>query len=127
MRTITIELPDTISINGAKNAPEALREINTTKWNAEFCLTALIHGISQKIGDTWSVTKGDIDKTTAVHAAMTAGDWSRRAAAGMSDAKFAEKIAKLDITKLLAALTPEQHKAILEAGGDISVVTTKQK
>jgi hypothetical protein len=127
MRTITIELPDVITINGAGKAPESLREVATGNWNPEFCLTALIHGISQKIGDTWSVTKGDVEKTSAVHANMVAGDWSRRATGGISDAKMAEKIAKIDITKLLSMLSPEQHKAILAAGGDISVVTTPQK
>ena len=126
MRTITLELPDSITISGAGKAPDSLREVNTANWNSEFCLTAMIHGISQKIGDTWSVTKGDVEKTTAVHANMVAGDWTRRAASGVSDAKMAEKIAKIDISKLLSMLSPEQHKAILAAGGDISVVTTKQ-
>jgi hypothetical protein len=126
MRTITIELPDVITINGAGKAPDSLREVATANWNPEFCLTALIHGISQKIGDTWSVTKGDVEKTKAVHANMVEGDWSRRAAGGISDAKMAEKIAKIDVAKLLSMLSPEQHAAILKAGGDISVITTKQ-
>lgn len=126
MREVIVTLPDVITINGANKAPDTLREVSTANWNPEFCLTALIHGISQKIGDTWSVTKGDVEKTTAVHANMVAGDWSRRAAGGISDAKMAEKIAKIDIAKLLSMLSPEQHKAILAAGGDISVVTIKQ-
>jgi hypothetical protein len=57
---------------------------------------------------------------------MVEGDWSRRAAGGISDAKMAEKIAKIDVAKLLSMLSPEQHAAILKAGGDISVITTKQ-
>jgi hypothetical protein len=126
MRTITIELPASVIINGATDAPDNLREVNTANWTPEFCVTALIHGISQKIGDTWSVSKKDIDKTTAVHANMVAGDWSRRANSGITEQKLMEKIAKLDIAKLLASLTPEQHAAILAANGDISVVTTKQ-
>lgn len=127
MRTITIEVPDVITINGAGKAPDELRQVATGNWNPEFCLTAMIHGVSQKIGDTWSVTKGDVEKTRAVHANMVAGDWSRRAAGGISEQKLLEKVAKIDISKLLAAMTPEQHAAILAAGGDISVVTIPTK
>jgi hypothetical protein len=126
MRTIQIELPDSIIINGAGDAPDAIREVKTANWGAEFCLTALIHGVSQKIGDTWSVTKKDVTKTQAVHDNLVAGDWARRASNGVTEAKLLERVAKLDIQKLLAALSPEQHAAILAAGGDISVVTTKQ-
>lgn len=127
MRTITIEVPDVITINGAGKAPDELRQVATENWNPEFCLTAMIHGVSQKIGDTWSVTKGDVEKTRAVHANMVAGDWSRRAAGGISEQKLLEKVAKIDISKLLAAMTPEQHAAIFAAGGDISVVTIPTK
>jgi len=125
-REITIILPETITINGATDAPANLREVATDKWSVDFCLTALIHGISQKIGDTWSVSKKDIAKTTAVHENMMNGDWSKRASGGISDAKIAIAIGKLDIKALLAAMTPEQHAAILAAGGDISVVTTSR-
>jgi len=114
MKTITIELPDTITINGAGKAPESLRNVSTANWSAEFCLTAIIHGVSQKIGDTWSVTKGDLDKTQAVHDNMTAGDWSRRASNGVSDAKLQEKISKLDVTKLAGMLTPGQLRELLD-------------
>lgn len=114
MKTVTIELPDSITINGAGKAPESLRNVNTTNWTPEFCLTAMIHGVSQKIGDTWSVTKGDVEKTTAVHDNMTAGDWSRRASNGVSDAKLAEKIGKLDVTKLATMLTPGQLRELLD-------------
>lgn len=126
MKTITIELPEVVTINGATDAPDELRQVNTANWSPEFCVTALIHGISQKIGDTWSVTKKDEEKTRAVHQNMVAGDWSRRANSGVSDAKLAEKIAKIDVAKLLSMLSPEQHAAILAAKGDISVVMTKQ-
>jgi hypothetical protein len=125
-REITVTLPDSIVINGAGDAPDEIREISTTNWGEEFCLTAIIHGISQKIGDTWSVSKKDINKTTAVHAAMVAGDWSRRVNSGVTEAKLMEKIGKLDVQKLLAALSPEQMAALVTANGDISVVTTKQ-
>ena len=40
-RIITIELPDSIEISGAKDAPEKFRVVSTAKWDAEFCLTAL--------------------------------------------------------------------------------------
>lgn len=126
MRTVQIELPDSIIINGAGDAPLTIREVSTANWGEEFCLTALVHGVSQKIGDTWSVSKKNVAKTQAVHDNMEAGDWARRASNGVTEAKLLERVAKLDIQKLLAALSPEQHAAILAAGGDISVVTTKQ-
>lgn len=127
MRTIQIELPDSIEINGAGKAPESLRTVKTENWTPEFCLTALVHGISQKIGDTWSVTKGDVGKTKAVHANMEAGDWSRRTSSGITEQKLLERVAKLDVQKLLAALSSEQMAALVAANGDLSVVTTKQQ
>jgi hypothetical protein len=126
MRVITIELPESIIINGATDAPDNLREVKTENWTPEFCLTAMGHGVSQKIGDTWSVSKKDVEKTAAVHANMVAGDWSRRANSGVTEAKLMEKIGKLDVQKLLAALSPEQMAALVAANGDLSVVTTKQ-
>jgi hypothetical protein len=126
MRTITIELPDEITINGAGKAPESLRHVKTENWTPEFCLTALCHGISQKIGDTWSVTKGDVEKTRAVRDNMEAGDWARRASSGVSEQKLLERVGKIDVQKLLAALSPEQMAALVAANGDLSVVTTKQ-
>ena len=126
MRTVTIELPDSILINGAGDAPYTIREVSTANWGAEFCLTALVHGVSQKIGDTWSVTKKDITKTQAVHDNLAAGDWARRASSGVSEQKLLERVAKLDVQKLLAALSTEQMAALVAANGDLSVVTTKQ-
>jgi hypothetical protein len=125
-REIIITLPDSIVINGASDAPDEIREISTASWGEEFCLTAMIHGVSQKIGDTWSVSKKDLEKTKAVHANMVAGDWSRRVSSGVTEAKLMEKIGKLDVKKLLAALTPEQMAALVAANGDLSVITTKQ-
>jgi len=125
-REIIITLPDSIVINGASDAPDEIREVSTASWGEEFCLTALIHGISQKIGDTWSVSKKDLEKTKAVHANMSCGDWSRRVSGGVTEAKLMEKIGKLDVKKLLAALSPEQMAALVAANGDLSVITTKQ-
>ena len=114
MKTITIELPNSITINGAGKAPETLRSVLTKNWTPEFCLTAMIHGISQKIGDTWSVTKGDFNKTQAVVDNINAGEWARRATSGVSDAKLQEKISKLDVTKLAGMLTPGQLRELLD-------------
>lgn len=108
MRKIEIELPDVITINGASDAPEKLRSVNTIKWNAEFCITALIHGISQKLGDTWSVSKKDEEKLKKAHEALTAGDWATKARTGASAAKFDAAIAALNVQQLAAKLTREQ-------------------
>lgn len=90
MRTVTIELPDQITINGAKDAPEALRTFSTEKWGPEFALTALVHGVSQKLGDTWSVSKKDEAKTRETHAMIESGDWTSRTPADpMAKAKKA--------------------------------------
>ena len=112
MREITITLPDTIEINGCKDAPETLRVISTAKWDEDFILTALTHGVSQKIGDSWSVGKKDAEKTRKVHEAMVAGDWTQRRATGESTAKFQAKfdaaIAALNVEALAGKLTREQ-------------------
>lgn len=125
MRTVTIELPDKVEIDGASDAPEELRSVPTKNWDEEFCLAALTRGVSQKIGDAWSVSKKDVEKTKKVHELMEQGQFHKRANGTISQAKLAEKISRIDIKSLLAMLTPEQHAAILAAGGDISVVTTK--
>ena len=127
MRTITIELPNEIEIDGATDAPLELRIVPTENWNEEFCIAALIRGVSQKIGDSWSVGKKDVEKTKNVWQNMAEGNFVKRANSGITQVKFAEKVAKIDIKELLAMLTPAQHAAILAAGGDISVVTTKQE
>ena len=112
MRTVTIELPDVITINGATDAPDNLRTLNTANFDADFCMTALVHGISQKIGDTWSVSKKDIDKTQAVHDALVAGEWRTKARTGQTAAKFDAAIQALNIEQLAAKLTPEQLSAL---------------
>ena len=108
MRTITIELPDVVVINGAGDAPDKIRTVNTAKWDADFCLTAMVHGISQKIGDTWSVSKKDLVKTTTVHDSLEAGDWTTKARTGASALKFDAAIQALNIEQLASKLTREQ-------------------
>lgn len=106
-REIVITLPDVVTINGASDAPEKLRTLNTSAWNAEFCLTALIHGISQKLGDTWSVGKKDEEKLKKVHESLVNGDWTTKARTGASAAKFDAAIAALNEQQLFAKLSPE--------------------
>ncbi len=112
MRIIEISLPESIEINGSKDAPEHLRVIKTANWDVDFILTALTHGVSQKIGDVWSVSKKDAEKTGKVHACMEAGDWAQRKATGESTAKFQAKfdaaIAALNVEALVGKLTREQ-------------------
>lgn len=107
-REIIINLPDVLTINGATDAPEALRNVNTAKWDAEFCITALTHGISQKLGDTWSVGKKNEEKLKKVHESLVNGDWSTKARTGASTAKFDAAIAALNTDQLYAKLTKEQ-------------------
>lgn len=108
MRTITIELPDTITINGAKDAPKELRTFSTEKWGAEFVMTALVHGVSQKLGDMWSVSKKDEAKMRETHAMIEAGEWTarapadpvgkaRKAAGGLTDEQKLALIAELQV------------------------------
>lgn len=108
MRIITIELPDVVTINGAGDAPESLRNVNTSNWSAEFCLTALVHGISQKLGDTWSVGKKDEEKLKKAHDSLTAGDWTTKARTGATALKFDAAIAALNARQLYEKLSPEQ-------------------
>lgn len=110
MREITITLPDTITINGAKNAPETLRTVKTDKWEQDFIIAALAHAMSQKIGDPWSNKKNPKrgDAIKAVHAAMENGEWAVRERTGASALKFDEAIKKLNTDQLYAKLTPEQ-------------------
>jgi len=107
MRKIEIELPDSIEIAGAKDAPEKFRTVKTEKWDAEFCLTAIEHGISQKLGDTWSVGKKDVDKMKSAHESLEKGDWAAKTK-GVSSAKFDEAIKKLNVQSLVGKLTREQ-------------------
>ena len=113
-REITITLPDTITINGAKDAPESLRTIKTEKWEQDFILAALAHAMSQKIGDPWSNKKNPKRgyAIKAVHTAMENGEWAVRERTGASTAKFDEAIKKLNTEALLNKLSPEQLSAL---------------
>lgn len=113
-RQITIELPDSITINGAKDAPESLRVIKTDKWENDFIIAALSHAMSQKIGDPWSNKKNPKrgDAVKAVHAAMENGEWAIRERTGATAAKFDEAIKKLNVIALREKLTPEQLSAL---------------
>jgi outer membrane protease len=112
MHIVTIELPDSIEITGAKGAPENLRVVSTVNWGSDFCFAALKRGVSQKIGDTWSVSKKDVTKTAATHKAMEEGDWNQREQTGASAQKFDEAIKKLNIQALAGKLTREQLAAL---------------
>ena len=113
-REITISLPDTITINGAKDAPESLRTIKTEKWENDFIIAALGHAMSQKIGDPWSNKKNPKrgDAVKAVHVAMENGEWAIRERTGASAAKFDEAIKKLNTAALFNKLSPEQLSAL---------------
>lgn len=113
-RKIEIELPDSITINGAKDVPESLRTINTANWENNFIITALTHSMSQKIGDPWSNKKNPKrgDAVRAVHAALEKGEWAVRERTGESAAKFDEAIKKLNVVALAQKLTPEQLSAL---------------
>lgn len=113
-REILVILPDTITINGAKDAPESLRTIKTDKWENDFIIAALAHAMSQKIGDPWSNKKNPKrgDAVKAVHTAMENGDWAIRERTGASAAKFDEAIKKLNTVALFNKLSPEQLSAL---------------
>ena len=109
-RIIEIILPDSITINGAKDAPESLRTIKTEKWEQEFIIAALAHAMSQKIGDPWSNKKNPKrgDAVRAVHKAMEKGEWAIRERTGASAVKFDETIKRLNVVALKEKLTPDQ-------------------
>lgn len=113
-RQITITLPDEITINGAKDAPESLRSVKTEKWENGFIIAALAHAISQKIGDPWSNKKNPKrgDAVKAVHEAMERGEWAIRERTGATAAKFDEGIKKLNAAALFNKLSPEQLSAL---------------
>ena len=113
-REIIITLPDTITINGAKDAPESLRTVKTDKWGQEFVIAALAHAMSQKIGDPWSNKKNPKrgDAVKAVHEAMESGIWAIRERTGATAAKFDEAIQKLNVIALKEKLTPAQLSAL---------------
>lgn len=107
-REITITLPGVITINSAGDAPESLRTVNTANWSAEFCFTALVHGISQKLGDAWSVGKKDEEKLKKVYDSLVAGDWTTKARTGATALKFDAAITALNAQQLFEKLSPEQ-------------------
>lgn len=112
-REIVITLPETITINGAQDAPKHLRKLNTAKWEPEFILTALIHGVSQKLGDTWSVSKKDEEKLKGTHTALEAGDWNQRVT-GSKTAKLTKLIGELK-PEDMQKLSPEAKAALIAA------------
>ena len=113
-REVIITLPDSVTINGAKDAPESLRTIKTDKWENDFIIAALAHAMSQKIGDPWSNKKNPKrgDAVRAVHTAMENGEWAIRERTGASAAKFDEAIKKLNTEALFNKLSPEQLSAL---------------
>lgn len=114
MRSITIELPDVVEINGAKTAPEQYRTVKTDKWENDFIIAALEHAMSQKIGDPWSNSKNPKreERVKAVHESLEAGDWAQRRNTGETakkfEAKFDAAIAALNVEALAGKLTREQ-------------------
>ena len=106
-RKIEIELPDSVEISGAKDAPEKYRVLSTAQWDAEFVLTAMEHGVGQKLQDVWSVSKKDVDKMKSAHESLEKGDWNAKSR-GVSTAKFDEAIKKLNVASLVGKLTREQ-------------------
>jgi len=116
MKTITINLPDEFQVPGMLGAPENLRVIPTDKWDEEFCLAAIKHGVKQSLQDTWSVGKKDVAKLEKRYNAFVEGDWNQRERTGESSAKFAvkfdEAIKNLNIEALAGKLTKEQLFAL---------------
>lgn len=115
MKTITINLPDSFEVPGMLDAPENLRVIPTDKWDEEFCLAAIKHGMKQSLQDTWSVGKKNVAKLQKRYDAFVEGDWNQRERTGESNAKFQakfdEQIKKLNAEALAGKLTYEQLMA----------------
>jgi len=115
-RQISITLPDSFEVKGMQDAPERLRQVATEKWNEDFCLEALRHGVSQPLGDVWSVSKKDIGKLEKKWQAFQDGDWTTRERIGQSaavfQAKFDKAIAELNVQALAEKLTPEKLAAL---------------
>lgn len=116
MKTITITLPDFFEVKGMSDAPERLRVVTTAKWDEDFILEALRHGVSQPLGDVWSVSKKDTTKLEKKWQAFQDGEWTSRERTGQSAAKFQAKfddaIKALNIEALTNKLTPEQLSAL---------------
>ncbi len=115
-KQITITLPDTFEVKGMSDAPERLRQVATDKWNEEFCLEALRHGVSQPLGDVWSVSKKDASKLEKKWQAFQDGEWTTRERTGQTaakfQAKFDEQIKRLNADALKGLLTKEQLLAL---------------
>ena len=111
-KQITITLPDQIEINSAKDAPTRLRTVLTSSWTEEFVLDLVEFGLSERLGNVWSVGKKSIEKMTAAHEAVERGEWQTRARTGATQAKFDEGIKKLNAQALFHKLSPEQLSAL---------------
>jgi hypothetical protein len=115
MREITIMLSESYTITSAKDAPSAYRTVKTANWTAETVLNAVEFGLSESMGNTWSVGKKDVDTMKERHEALERGEWARKGQKGtISEAKLAERIGKLDTTKLAGMLTPGQLRELLD-------------
>lgn len=116
MGQVTIELPDAIEVKGMSDAPAEMRVVKTKNWDADFILTAVRHGVSQALGDTWSVSKKDKEKLQKKWQSLCDGDWASRERTGESNAKFQakfdEQIKKLNADALKGLLTKEQLLAL---------------
>lgn len=108
MKTVTIELPDEIVVKGMKGAPEALKTIKTDLFGPAFILDAIVQGLGTRLGDTWSVTKKDEEKTDKVRTALEKGLWATRERTGESLVKFDKAIQTLNAVSLKAKLSKEQ-------------------
>ena len=111
-KQITIELPDMIEINSAKDAPARLRTVLTSSWTEEFVLDLLEFGLSERLGNVWSVGKKNVEKMTTAHEAVEKGEWQTRQRTGASAARFDEGIKKLNAAALFNKLSPEQLSAL---------------
>ena len=112
-RQITIELPDRIEIDAAKDAPARLRTVLTCNWTPEFMLDLMEFGLSERLGNVWSVGKKNVDKMTTAHENMEKGEWATRHRTGASAQKFDEGIKKLNAAALFNKLSPEQLSALV--------------
>jgi len=77
-RTIEVTLPDFYTISSAKDAPEEYRTVSTKNWTADTVLNAVEFGLSESMGNTWSVGKKDVPTFKARHEAIERGEWARR-------------------------------------------------
>ena len=101
-----------MEINSAKDAPARLRTVLTTNWSPEFVLDLVEFGLSERLGNVWSVGKKNVEKMTAAHEATEKGKWQTRQNTGASAAKFDEGIKKLNAAALFNKLSPEQLSAL---------------